>query len=471
MSAAAPATIWDRVRLGITVGSVALIFLDAVEALAMTTVMPVVSADLNGQTLFAIAFSGTLATGVIGMVAAGAWSDRTGPKAPLFTAVALFMAGLLVSGAATDMYTFVVGRLIQGLGVGAQIVALYVLVARVYPRELHGRIFAAFAAAWVVPSMVGPFLAGVVTEFLHWRWVFLGVAALTAVAFLLVMANLRRTPLGASAPADGIGPSGERTADPVEQDESPSRGAIGVRLLLSAVVAAAAIGAGFAAEAPAAIAWLTVPVCIAVICLALRPLVPPGTLRSRAGLPSVVLLRGLIAGAFFAAESYVPRLLMEGFEFGPMLAGLSLTAAGLAWSLGSFVQGKHGERMGSRRITLISIPLLLLGVLILLAITLSGSMPWLVLLGWGIAGGGIGLLYPRLSVLTLAYSSRANEGFNSSALSISDSTGSAVTLAVAGLAFLTLPLAGSGFATVFALAAAVLVVALIPGLRLGDGPR
>ena len=47
-------------------------------------------------------------------------------------------------------------------------------------------VFAAFSAAWVVPSLIGPFLAGAVTEYMHWRWVFLGVAALTLVAFTLI---------------------------------------------------------------------------------------------------------------------------------------------------------------------------------------------------------------------------------------------------------------------------------------------
>src|SRR5690606_41421472 len=104
VAAPPPATIWDRDRLGITVGTVVLIFLAAIEALAVTTVMPVVAADLRGEDLFAVAFSATLATGVIGMVAVGAWSDRSGPRAPLYTAVALFAVGLIVSGFALDMH-------------------------------------------------------------------------------------------------------------------------------------------------------------------------------------------------------------------------------------------------------------------------------------------------------------------------------------------------------------------------------
>lgn len=454
----AAVSIWDRARLGITVGSVVLIFLAAIEALAVTTVMPIVSVDLNGEALFAVAFSGTLATGVIGMVAAGAWSDRTGPRVPLYTAVVLFIIGLVVSGFAPDMYTFIAGRLIQGLGAGGQTVALYVVVARVYPPELHGRIFAAYAAAWVVPSMIGPFLAGAVAEFLHWRWAFLGVAVLTVLAFVLVAARLRDVSLN---------PSDDATA----ATSMPRGGSIGMRMLRAVIVAVSAVAVGFAAEAQPAIGWPIALGALAVLGFAILPLLPPGTLRARRGLPSVILVRGLAAGAFFAAEAYVPKLLMNRFEFSPTIAGLALTIAALAWSSASAVQGRYGDRLGSTRIVVISIPLLLVAVLSILVVSLAGTMPWLAVIGWGFAGAGMGLLYPRLTVLTLAYSTSADEGFNSSALSISDSTGSAVTIALAGLLFLALPFGGSGFPIVYVFTAVLLVVALIPGLRLGDGSR
>ncbi|MCE4024717.1 MFS transporter [Microbacterium sp. Au-Mic1] len=454
----AAATIWDRHRLGITVGSVVLIFLGAIEALAVTTVMPLVAADLHGDALYAVAFAGTLATGVIGMVASGAWSDRAGPRAPLYTAVALFIVGLVIAGAATDMYTLVLGRLIQGLGGGGQTVALYVVVARVYPPSLHGRIFAAFAAAWVVPSMIGPFLAGAVAQFLHWRWTFLGVAVLNVIAFLLVIVRLRAVDLRTHRDLSGEDPA------------PPSAGRIGVRILLAVVVAVAAVAVGFASDAAPEIGWPVALAAIVAIALAIRPLLPAGTLRAAPGLPSVVLMRGLVAGAFFAAEAYVPRMLMERFEFSPTIAGLALTMSALAWSGASAVQGRYGERLGSRRMVVIGLALLSVSLLGLIGLAVSRSMPWAVVALWGIAGGGIGLLYPRLNVLTLAYSSPVDEGFNSSALSISDSTGSAVTIALAGLLFVSLPIAGSGFPVVFAVSAAAILIAVLPGLRIGDGP-
>jgi len=438
-------SIWHARYVWVTIGAVALIFLAAIQSLAVTTVMPVVSADLNGDRLYAVAFAGTLATSVIGMVVVGAWCDRGGVLAPLTTAVALFVVGLVIAGVALTMPVLVAGRLVQGLGTGGQTVALYVVVARVYPGMLHGRVFAAFSAAWVVPSLIGPFLAGAVTEFLHWRWVFLGVAGLTVIAFAMVVARLYGLPL---------------------HTDEPATGRIAPRVACAVAVAVGALGLSLAGEL-GAWAWAGVAASILVIGLAARPLLPRGTLRAARGLPSVVLMRGLIAGALFGAEIYVPYLLIDDYDFSPTFAGLGLTAAALAWATAADVQGRFGDRIGNTRITLIGTALLVAALGFALLTALLGLHPAVLIAGWGLAGAGMGLMYPRLTVLTLAYSTPQNQGFNSSALSISDSVGSASAIAVAGLVFTALAGSGAGFPAVFAITGVLALAALVPGLRLG----
>jgi MFS family permease len=441
-----PTGIWDPRIVWVTIGSVALVLLAAVQALAITTVMPVVSRELDGAPLYAVAFSATLATSVIGMVATGAWSDRAGPVAPLSASTGLFVAGLLIAGLAPTMELLVIGRLVQGLGAGGQTVALYVVVARVYPSALHGRVFAAFAAAWVVPSLIGPFLAGAVAEFLHWRWVFLGVAVLTAAAFAMVVLTLRGTDMHA----------GEHSDD----------GSVIGRLGLAVVVALGALALSLSGELPA-LGWAVATASVVAIALAVRRLLPPHTLRAARGLPSVVLMRGLIAGTLFGAEIYVPYLLIDRYDFSPTLAGLGLTAAALAWAAFADVQGRFGDRLGNRRITVIGITLLSSSTAIACATAILGLAPAVLIGGWTLAGAGMGLMYARLTVLTLAYSTPQNQGFNSSALSISDSVGASASIAAMGLVFTALQDTDAGFAAVFALATGLALLALVPGLRLG----
>ena len=53
-----PSSVWDPRFVWVTVGAVALVFLAAMQALAVTTVMPVVAVDLDGAALYAVAFAG-----------------------------------------------------------------------------------------------------------------------------------------------------------------------------------------------------------------------------------------------------------------------------------------------------------------------------------------------------------------------------------------------------------------------------
>jgi hypothetical protein len=326
------AGLFHRSYLLVTLGACALVFLAAFESMAVTTIMPLVSRELDGAALYALAFAGPLATGVIGMVVAGNWSDRSGPVGPLFASVALFVLGLLIAGTAGTMAALVAGRLVQGLGGGALTVALYVVVARVYPPVLHPKIFAAFSAAWVIPSLVGPFAAGLVAQLATWHWVFLGVVGLVVPALLMIVPavrGLRGTPNRKSpnrksperTSPDKGGPGDMPSAEPERVSGEYCR------LGWATLAALAVLGLNLSAQVPGAGGVLAAG-AVAVALVAVRPLVPRGTLTARRGLPSVILARGLVAGAFFGTEVYLPYLLVERYEFSPTFAGLTLAGGG-----------------------------------------------------------------------------------------------------------------------------------------------
>ncbi|MEV7607561.1 MFS transporter [Paenarthrobacter sp. NPDC089322] len=444
------AGILRRPYLLATVGACALVFLSAFESLAVTTIMPLVSRDLDGASLYALAFAGPLATGVVGMVGAGNWSDRRGPAAPLYASVALFVAGLLIAGTAGTMEMLVLGRLVQGLGGGAMTVALYVLVARVYPAALHPKIFAAFAASWVIPSLVGPFAAGIVAQLSSWHWVFLGVVGLVIPALLMVVPAVR----GMSA-TDGT-------------ETEPVPWAFG-RLGWAALAALTVLGLNLSTEVPGFGPVIAV-VALVLAVIAVKPLVPRGTLLARRGLPSVILARGLASAAFFGAEVYLPYLLTERYAFTPTFAGLTLTGAALAWAGASAVQGRMGSRLADVFAVKIGAVLVLVAIATALVTAALALPAALVIGGWILAGGGMGLMYPRLSVMTLAHSTPENQGFNSAAMSISDSLGGALALAATGLVFAAFSTTNP-FAGVFALTTVIAVVGVFVAPRVAAKAR
>jgi len=422
-----------------TVGSWSLVFLAAFESLAVTTVMPVITADLDGRGLYSLAFSATLAAGVVGTVAAGSWSDRRGPVVPLFVAIGIFTLGLAVAGTAQSMEVFVAGRFLQGLGAGGESVAVYVLIAKVYPARLHTRLFGAFAAAWVLPSLVGPFAAGVVTDVLSWHWVFLGVIVLVAAATAMIGPAVR-----------GV------THEPAEPRPGEFR-----QIVAATAVAVAVVALSYGRELGVAV-WVVAPLGIAVIVLAVRPLWPAGTYRARPGLPATILLCAAAGAVFFGTEVYLPLLLHDRYGLPPWLSGITLTAAAISWALASHVQGRLSERLSEAAAMRIGSALLAGGALVELVTAACTLHPVVAAAGWLLAGAGMGTLYPRVAALVLRLSAPGEEGFNVAAKSIADSVGGSVTLALTGLLF------GAGsFVTVFALSTVLGVAVVLVARRTG----
>lgn len=426
----------------ITIGACALVFLGAFESLAVTTVMPAVSADLAGERLYALAFAGPLATGVIGMAVAGNWADRRGPVAPLYASVALFVLGLVVAGLAPSMEVLVAGLFAQGLGNGGLMVALYVVVARVYPRELHPAIFAGFAAAWVVPSLIGPTAAGAVTELWSWHWVFLGVVFLVVPALLMVVPALR----GLSGDGDGDG-------------DATTPWAFG-RIGWAVLAAVAVLALNLVGDVPGGGPVLAA-VAVVVALVAVRALLPAGTLRARRGLPSVLLVRGLAAAGFFGAQVYIPYLLTDRYAVSPTIAGLSLTGGALAWSAAATLQGRLGVRLSSAVAVRVGTVLVVAGVLLALVAAMLAAPVAVIIVAWIVAGAGMGLMSPRTSALTLEMSAPENQGFNSSAMTVADSFGSALALAIAGVLFTGIAGVGDPFVVVFAFAGIIALAAAV----------
>jgi MFS family permease len=451
-AAARSQSILDRPYRLVSIGACALIVISAFEQLAVTTIMPAIARDLDGLALYALAFAGPLASGVIGMVLAGDWSDRRGPVKALYASVALFALGLVIAGAASSMPLFVVGRLVQGLGGGALTVALYVIVAKIYPPSLQPKIFGAFAAAWVVPALVGPFIAGVVGQFLGWRWVFLGVVVLVLPALAMVLPGMRS--MAPHEPLDSAGlESGGRSS--------------AARALWAVLLAVAILGLNIAADLDGAARWLLAVGGLVVALVALRPLLPAASLRLRRGLPSVIVVRGLLAGAFMGAEVYLPYVLTERFGLTAALAGLALSFSGVAWGSLSLVQGWLSDRVSHRTAIRIGILGATIAIAIVLLVTAFDLPAWAIIGGWFVGGAGMGFAYPRITVLTFDYSSPSEQGFNSSALAIADSGGAAIALALGAVAFSVAGSPGSqpSFVATFAFSLVVGILALLVSAR------
>jgi MFS family permease len=426
-----------------TLGIVLVVTLLAFEQMAVGTVMPVTARELDGLALYAWGFSATLIASVLALVLAGGWSDRSGPVRPLMTGLATFVAGLAVAGAAPAMWVFVLGRAVQGFGSGLAMVPLYVLIARVYPESLRPRVFAALSAAWVLPSLLGPALGGAVAEHAGWRWVFLGMIPLVVPPAVMLVPALRRVRSSAG------------TA-PAERDTA--------RLMAAVMAAAGAAVLLYVLDHPR---WVLLPVgaaAVAALGYALVRLLPAGTLRMRRGLPSVVLTRGLLAGAFFGTDAFIPLALTSLHGFTPTQAGVVLMVASLGWSAASQYQGRSNRPRPF--LVLAGAGFVTAGVV---AVAVTAQLPgWWTAPAWILGGIGMGLAVGSLSVLLLELSPEGRQGVNSSSLQIADMLGSSLVIGLAGAVVTGFGAdrLRPGLAVAGALAAAIAALGMLAALRL-----
>jgi MFS transporter, DHA2 family, multidrug resistance protein len=126
-------------------------------------------------------------------------AGRFGRKRYLIFSLCLFTLSSLLCGAAPNLESLIVFRILQGLGGGAlQPLALSILLESFPPKE-HGMAMAVFGMGVVFGPILGPLLGGYITDTLSWRWIFYinlplgGLAVLMAFMFILDPPYLKRT--------------------------------------------------------------------------------------------------------------------------------------------------------------------------------------------------------------------------------------------------------------------------------------
>ena len=431
----------------LTVGLVLTVTLIAFSALAVETILPLVSDDLGGVALYGWVFSAFFLASLASVIVAGGIADEHGTLIPYAAGLTLFALGLAIAATAPGMLILVAGRLVQGIGSGAILASTYASIARAYTEIQRPRIFAIISTAWVLPAIVGPAAAAFIATAFGWRTVFFSVLPFAVLAAALTVPALRK--MGA----------------PSQRGERASR-----RDAALVAVGGGAVLAGLSnGTPPLAVALLVAGLAIGIP--ALRRVTPPGTLTGRPGLGAAVLVRGLLTFAFFGTEAFLPLMLREARGLSPTVAGLVLTTGGVTWTTGSWVHERLAPRLTSRTIITTAFALVAIGATGVLAVLLVPGLPVEVTyLAWATSGGGIGFGYAAISVLVLRLAPSGRIGATGASMQVLDNLGTALGTGVGGAAVAIavgggLPVT-TGIAAAFAMATGGAALGLVVSRRL-----
>ena len=116
---------------------------------------------------------------------ASALRARHGTRAVVFVGLALLVPGVVACGLARGFPSFLVARLVMGIGASAAFLAIFAELLESTPAAWRGRLTNAFEAMAILSlglgSTLGAFIAGAV----GWRWVFVGAGPVLLVCGLV----------------------------------------------------------------------------------------------------------------------------------------------------------------------------------------------------------------------------------------------------------------------------------------------
>jgi MFS family permease len=400
-------SVWAPSRRGLTAGLVATITLFASESLAVSTILPDVAKDL-GRAGYGAVFSLFFLGSIVGVLIGGPAADRYGLRKPFVSVVVLFALGLVIGGLAPTMWLLIVGRFLQGLGAGASAPIIYAAIGRTYSHAAQVKMFAVTSTAWVVPGVIGPGLAGLVSDQFGWRWIFLGLLPLVVLATIVTVPKLE------NAPASG------EMAVPFRPTDI-ARFTVGAGLLLAAL-----------ASNRLPLALLTAGVGVAIGAGSARRVFPPGLIRLQRGTAATVALRGLLTFVFIVVDAFVPLVIASIRGRSVLMSSAYVTTDTLAWTIGAWVAANLQERRGPAWLVRQGFLALAVGTALELVLVFT-SIP----LGYGFVGAvlvglGMGLAYAPMTSVVLALSPEGQQGTSSSALALSDGLGFSFGAAVMG---------------------------------------
>ncbi|WP_018461645.1 MDR family MFS transporter [Thermus oshimai] len=181
------------------------LFLAALDQTIVSTAMPRIVGELRGAGYYAWVTTSYLLTSTVFSVIFGRLTELFSRKAVLLWAVALFLLGSALSGQARNMPELILFRGLQGVGGGALFALALTTIAVFFPPRERGRLAGAFGAIFGLSSAVGPWLGGLLTDHLSWRWVFYINMPVGAVALWFILRYMPRLSPERREPFDFLG--------------------------------------------------------------------------------------------------------------------------------------------------------------------------------------------------------------------------------------------------------------------------
>jgi EmrB/QacA subfamily drug resistance transporter len=140
-----------------------------VVSLAFPVIMTSLRADLD---LMQWVQTGPMIMQAVMMPSVGWLGSRLGNRKLYLLSLSVFVSGSVLCGMAWDVYSLMVFRLVQAMGVGPMFPITQTIMFQTFPEEKRGLAMGVNSLGFSFGPMVGPVLGGYLLEHVSWRTVF-----------------------------------------------------------------------------------------------------------------------------------------------------------------------------------------------------------------------------------------------------------------------------------------------------------
>lgn len=417
----AAAGTWGELFAGRYLASVSIlaggVALYAMNLYFTAALMPSIVEDIGGARYYAWVATGFLMAAVIASMLVSRILGASGAMTAYVVGYLVFAAGAAINASSPSMELLIAGRIVQGFGGGLLAGLGYAVIRTALPEQLWGRAAGLISAMWGVGTLIGPALGGLFAELGLWRWAY---ALLAAVAVILTALTRKALPRKTDTAAD-------RTPIPVLSLSLLTLGA-------GAFSLSSAVSPGL----PTVIALVAGGLLVAAFLLAEanRPTrVLPRLTYTRGNPLKWVYLTVAALCAGVMVENFVPLFGQELGGLTPLIAGLLGAALSVGWVIAQLFSVGLGPTAARRAIRLA--PLMLTAGLLTYALLQTTDAGTPSVIGWAaalfLAGAGIGLAFPHLSIAAMSSTTDPAEGAKAAAaLNTTQLIAYTVTSALAG---------------------------------------
>jgi len=321
------------------------------------------------------------------LLVGGRIADLYGRRRIFLAGLVIFTLSSLTAGLAGSGGMLIAARAVQGLGAALTMPAALAIVAAAFtdPRE-RTTALGISGAIGALGLALGPVLGGVISQHLHWGWIFLINVPLGVVTLAIGIPSIAES--RADSPALS-GAAGSRLATAMARLDAP--GLVASALSLFTLVYALIEGGDKGWTSPLIIGAFTVAAVALAAFLVIesrsaQPMIPLPMFRSTAfsgGIGTMMIWSFGVLGIYFFTSLYLQGIL----GFSPTKAGLAFVPMALCLAIGAVLSPRVTQVLGSHRTVALGMAVMTVGLVLFarlgVSTTFTSLLPGFVLFGLG----------------------------------------------------------------------------------------